>query len=256
VAAGGYDCTNDAHRRRHFGGRRSEIVAWTLATEALDPRRTAALEGMLDTDERARAHRFAFAADRRDFVAAHGLLKEKLAGWLGLAPGQLRMSAGAPGTKPRVSAPGYVDLDVSITHCRGVVACVGAFGCSVGIDAESLDAGTLGAEIGGSLAEELFSREEIHWLHRRTSLTAGASLLRLWTLKEALAKADGGGLGLGLNRCVVLPDPPRLLSLPQRMGAIAEWTLRQWTPTSRHVVAIACRIPVGEARVLDIIDLA
>jgi 4'-phosphopantetheinyl transferase len=237
------------------GGRRSAIVARTLATEALDPRRTTALAALLDAGERARAHRFAFAADRRDFVAAHGLVKEMLGEWLGLAPRQLRMSADAPGAKPRLNAPACVGLDVNISHCRGLVACIGAFGCSVGIDAESLDGGTIDDEIGPSLAEELFSREEIHWLRCRPPLTTGASLLRLWTLKEALAKADGGGLGLGLSRCVVLPDPPRLLSLPRRMGAVSEWTLRQWTPTPRHVVAIACRIPAGGARVLDIVDL-
>jgi 4'-phosphopantetheinyl transferase len=246
----------EAHRRGDFGGRRSEVVAWTLATDALDRRRATALEAMLDSGERARAHRFAFAADRRDFVAAHGLYKEMLGRWLGLAPSQLRMLADAPGAKPLVTAPGCVGLDVNISHCRGLVACVGGFGCCVGIDAESLDAGTSGGEIGPSLAAELFSREEIRWLRGRPPLTTGASLLRLWTLKEALAKADGGGLGLGLGGCVVLPDPPRLLSLPQRMGAVSEWTLRQWTPTPRHVVAIACRIPAGEARALDIVDLA
>jgi 4'-phosphopantetheinyl transferase len=234
---------------------RSEVVAWTLATETLDPRRTSALEAMLDPGERARANRFAFAADRRDFVAAHGLFKEKLAGWLGLAPSQLRMSVGAPGAKPRLSAPGCGGLDVNITHCRGLVACVGAFGCSVGIDAESLDAGTFDGETGPSLAKELLSREERRWLLCLPPLAAGAGFLHLWTIKEALAKAEGGGLGL-LKCCVVLPDPPRLLRLPQRMGAVSEWTLRQWAPTPRHVVAIACRIPAGEARVLDIVDIA
>jgi 4'-phosphopantetheinyl transferase len=144
--------------------------------------------------------------------------------------------------------------DVNISHCRGLVACVAAFECCVGIDAESLDAATFDGHIGSSVAEELISREEIGWLRCRPPLTTGAGLLRLWTLKEALAKADGGGLGLG--RCVVLPDPPRLLSLPPQMGAVSEWTLRQWAPTPRHVVAIACKVAAGGARVLNIVDLA
>lgn len=211
---------------------------------------------MLDSGERARAQRFAFAADRREFVAAHGLFREMLAGWLGLAPSQLRMSVAAPGAKPRLTAPGCVGLDVNITHCRGLVACIGAFGCSVGIDAESLAAETFNGETAPPLAEEVFSGEEIRWLQGRPPPMAGASFLQLWTLKEALAKADGRGLGLGLSRCTVLPNPPRLLSLPERMGAVSEWTLRQWNPTPRHVVAIACRIPAGEVRVLDIVDFA
>jgi 4'-phosphopantetheinyl transferase len=246
----------DAHRRGRFGGRRSEVGAWTLATEALDPRRMTALEAMLDLAERARARRFAFASDRRDFVAAHGLFKEMLGRWLGLAPSQFRMLADRPGAKPLVTAPGCAGLDVNISHCRRLVACVAAFECCVGINAEATGARAFRGEIGSCVAEELFSREEIGWLRCRPPLTTGADLLRLWTLKEALAKADGGGLGLGLGGCVVLPDPPRLLGLPPQMGAVSEWTLRQWTPTPRHVVAIACRIAAGETRVLNIVDFA
>lgn len=244
------------HRHGQFAGQRSEVIARTLATEALDRRRMAAFEAMLDAEEGARARRFAFAADRRDFVAAHGLLKEMLGRWLGLVPSQFRILADASGAKPRVAAPGCAGLDVNISHCRGLVACVGGFGCRVGIDAESLESESVDGEIGPSLAEELFSREEMRWLRSRPPRTTAASFLRLWTLKEALAKADGAGLGLGLDNCAVLPDPPRLLSLPPRMGAVSEWTLRQWSPTPRHVVAMACRIPAGEARSLDIIDLA
>jgi 4'-phosphopantetheinyl transferase len=245
----------DSHSHGHLAGRRSEVVAWTQATEALDARRMAALEAMLDPGERARAHRFTFAADRRDFVAAHGLLKEMVGRWLGLPPSRLRMLADAPGAKPRLIAPpGCAGLDVSISHCRGLVAGIGGFGCSVGIDAESFDARTFGGEIGPSLAKELFSREEIRWLRSRPTTTS-ASLLRLWTLKEALAKADGGGLGIGLHRCIVLPDPPRLLRLPARMGPVSAWMLRQWNPMPRHVVALACRVPEGEARSLDIVNL-
>jgi 4'-phosphopantetheinyl transferase len=254
--AGGHVGSSDAHYARHLSGQQSQVVAWTLATETLDQRRTTALEAMLNPGERARADRFVFAADRRDFVAAHGLFREMLGNWLGLAPSQLRMSVDAPGAKPRLITRGYVGLDVNITHCRGLVACIGGFGCSVGIDAEPLAAGTFNADSAPSAAEEVFSGDEIRWLRGRPPPTAGASLLQLWTLKEALAKADGGGIGLGLSRCTVLPDPPRLLRLPERMGAVSEWTLRQWNPTPRHVVAIAFRAPRREVPMVDIVDLA
>jgi 4'-phosphopantetheinyl transferase len=256
VAVARHDGSGGANCRCYLSGQRSQVVAWTLATEALKPQRMTALEAMLNHGERARANRFTFAADRRDFVAAHGLFKEMLTDWLGLPSSQLRMSVDAPGTKPRLTAAGYVGLDVNITHCGGLVACIAAFDCAVGIDAESFAAGTFNGDSAPPLAEEVFSREEIRWLQGRPPPTAAASLLQLWTLKEALAKADGGGLGLGLSCCTVLPDPPRLLRLPERMGAVSEWTLLQWNPTPQHVVAIACRTPAGAVPLVDIVDLA
>src|SRR5258707_10541067 len=108
MAAGRHDGSGDAHRQCHFRGQRSQVVAWTLATETLNPHRMTALEAMLDPDEWARADRFTFPADRRDFVAAHGLFKEMLAAWLGLPPSQLRLSVDPPAAKPRLTAPGYV----------------------------------------------------------------------------------------------------------------------------------------------------
>jgi 4'-phosphopantetheinyl transferase len=240
----------DVDRRRRPADRRSQVVAWSLATEALEFPAIRMLEAWLDPAERARARRLAVPTDRRDFIAAHGLLREMLGRTFELAPNELRLLPGARGAKPRMVAPGCIDLDVNISHCRGLVACIGGFGCSVGIDAEAFD-----LEVDTSLAEQFFSREEVRWLRSQPRRTASANFLRLWTLKEALAKADGGGLGIGLDRCVVLPDPPRLLALPPQMGAISEWILRQWTPTPRHVVAMACRIPEGEGRTVNVVDL-
>jgi hypothetical protein len=86
---------SDTDAQCPFGGRRSEVVAWTLATEALDPRRMTALEAMLDLGERARARRFAFTDDRRDFVAAHGLFK-KNAGAVARAGAEPISDVGSP----------------------------------------------------------------------------------------------------------------------------------------------------------------
>ncbi|HEY1941365.1 MAG TPA: 4'-phosphopantetheinyl transferase superfamily protein [Roseiarcus sp.] len=205
-----------------------------LATEELSISRMSALEALLDADERRRVARLASAADCRDVIAAHGLLKEMLRDRFGLAPADCRLSYGAPGTKPRLVGSSCAELDVNITHSRGMVACAVGTECLVGIDAEPLE-----RNVDLRFTTELLSADERCWLNRQSPSEAKEKFLRLWTLKEAVMKADGRGLGLPLDAFAVLPDPPRVIVAPPFMGERSRWVLRQWTPTSGYVVALA-----------------
>lgn len=194
------------------------------------------LEALLDVDERRAAARLVRAADRRDVAAAHGLLRELLGEWLGLAPASCRLHYGAAGGKPRLATLSPCDIDVSITHCDGLAACAAGLAGAVGIDAEPLD-----RDVDVTLAADVFSAEERHWLHRQPAGEVKVNFLRLWTLKEAVIKADGRGLSLPLASFTVLPDPPRMVDAPSLIGAPPRWSLSQWMPTPRHIAAFAYR---------------
>ena len=208
----------------------------SLPTEALSPHRLEKLEALLDADERATAARRVRATDRRDTVAAHGLLKELLGDWLGVAPADCRLRYGAAGEKPRLAKSSCHGIDVSMTHCDGLAACAAGLAGSVGIDAEPLD-----MNVDVALAADIFSTGEQRWLRCQPEGEVRANFLRLWTLKEAVIKADGRGLSLPLASFTLLPDPPRMIDAPSWMGAPSRWSLRQWMPTPRHIAAFAYR---------------
>ena len=108
---------------------------------------------------------------------------------------------------------GRPDLDFSLTHCQGLVACAVAQGDDprVGVDAEP--AGGQTAIAMQRIAERWFSREGIAEWERdgRSEKT----FLALWTLKEATAKWMGGGL-----RDLREADPSALARATYRVGNV------------------------------------
>jgi 4'-phosphopantetheinyl transferase len=226
----------------------ARITVRTLTTQAVNPLRTARRAEMLDSEERARADRFVFERDRRDFVAAHGLMRDLLRRLLGTDPAQLRFAADRPGGKPRLVVPFVADLDINLSHTNGLVACAVATAGLIGIDVEVAD-----HIVDLAIADRYFAVEEIAWLRVHTDPAQG--FLQLWTLKEAVIKADGAGLNLDLTSFAVQPGLPQPLSLPAGLGPTSAWHLRLWRPTTRHIAALSHRVPQGMKPVFDIVDL-
>ncbi|GAB3457159.1 4'-phosphopantetheinyl transferase family protein [Insolitispirillum peregrinum] len=181
----------------------------------------------LDDDEQARAGRFVVLADRQAFRAAHALRRAMVAAVLGCAPADVRFTVDQPGGKPRVAGGG--GLDVSLSHCRGAVACVVGEGCRVGIDVERSDR-PFPPEVLAMIA----APAEQPWAAERA--------VPLWTLKEALTKAVGWGLAIDFTSLSLAPDPWWADSLPPQFAG-AGWRLRQWSPYPGIQAAQA----VGEA---------
>lgn len=187
----------------------------------------------LDAAEQARAARFRQAADRDAYIAAHALLRALVATVPGAPPpGEWRMAA-EPGGRPVVPGLG---LGVSLSHTGGMVACaVGP--AETGVDVEALDR----AVAPEALAPACLTPTETAALLGLPPAARPERFLRLWTLKEAVAKAMGEGLSRDLTRLGFRLDPPRVAE-----GAVAEeWMLAQLWPDARHVVALAVRHDAG-----------
>ena len=130
--------------------------------------------------------------DRRDFAAAHVLLRYALSACGPLAPpdwqfehndaGHPRVVGGQAGTPPLV---------FSLTHTRGLVACAVTHGLAVGIDAERVRP-VPGAQ---HIADTRFASAEARMLGACDAATIDARFLELWTLKEAYSKAVGLEIG-------------------------------------------------------------
>lgn len=158
--------------------------------------------GLLSAEERIRAERRVRDSSRRQFILAHGLKRLMLSAATGADPLSLRFAARDAYGKPMLL--GEPDLDFSLTHTTGAVACAVVTGggpeTAVGIDLEAAD-----RRITLELADRFFAVDETAWI--RAQSQPEAAFLGIWTLKEAFVKAAGRGLALGLTQFSVRPPP-------------------------------------------------
>ena len=217
------------------------IHAWTMSLPATDDGTLGRMGEMLDDGETARAARFMRAANREEFVTAHGLKRVMLGQLLGTDPRALRFCVSPDGGKPELALPGRQDLRFNLSHSNGMVACAAAFGAELGIDVEPR-----GRRVEPSVADHFFAPDEARWLAERPETKRDEDFMALWTLKEALVKASGLGLSQGLETFSMRPDPPRLL---RHIGVVPSGhsgVFSQWNPTPGHVAALAVILPEGE----------
>ncbi|PYE94803.1 4'-phosphopantetheinyl transferase [Rhizobium sp. PP-F2F-G38] len=222
----------------------SSIDVSTLPTDALSVEQMELFQSWLSDHETVRAERFLHADDRRDFVAAHALLRFQLHRHFPDLPFPARIGADGQGGKPRLLAGHDSDgaaVDFNISHTRGMVACVTAGDHDVGIDCEPL-----ARTVDAGLAEVCFSELECRWLKTQSSLTPSSAFLHLWTLKEAVTKALGTGLAIDLKTFSVLPFPPRIMEPSPEIGAHRRWSFRQWVSNDGFIVAMAARSRNGQ----------
>jgi len=89
-------------------------------------------------------------------------------------------------------------IDFSLTHSGEYVVCVLSFERRVGVDIEEIRA------IHFDDFKDVLTREEMHNI--LGSRNPYSEFFELWTIKESIAKADGRGLSLPLNKIVVSGD--------------------------------------------------
>ena len=213
---------------------RGEVQVWL---EWIDDAPTAVGMALLDDDERARAGRFRFERDRRRFVARRAFLRHVLAGYVGVAPRNLRYRTSSNG-KPELA--GTFGVAFSASHADGLAVVAVAIDGQVGVDversrpmADSLD-----------LARRLFSAWERARVEAAPTSMRSEAFLRIWTRKEAYVKFVGTGLSMPLDAFDVLdervrlsrPDAttPRLQALELPNGYVGAVALSGGTVTYRQ----------------------
>jgi 4'-phosphopantetheinyl transferase len=180
-------------------------------------------QSILDAEERARAARFLREMDRQRFVASHAALRLVLGQALALPPRSIRF-AKAPTGRPYLLGCGEDAPDFNLSH-SGDHALIGLVrGARVGVDVEVWRPLPDALRI----ARAHFATDEIAALTALPAAATAAAFFSLWTRKEAVVKAIGGGLSLPLSdfSVTVPPDPPAVLRIA---GSADRWTLRQIT---------------------------
>jgi 4'-phosphopantetheinyl transferase len=222
-----------------FGLERHDVHLWSLQLD-LSPTARVALERVLSEGEVARMRRFVFAADRRRYAAARGLLRVVLSGYLGVGPEAVPLEASAGG-KPMVAGRERPRFSLSHAGARGLIAVTADQ--DVGVDIEEVrDVGDL-----LTLAGTCFSPVERSALAAVPASQRQRAFFSGWTRKEAFLKVLGEGLSRPLDTfdVTLAPGAPaRLLRVHGALRAPARYALRDLEPAAGCVGALAVDGPV------------
>ena len=150
----------------------------------------AAAVALLSGGERKRLESLRRPDDRRDYAVAHALLRQTLASSGSHAAADWQFTADDRGR------PGLANgqLVFSLSHTRGLVACVVSTAGQVGVDVEAVR-----PIEAAQIADDFFSPQEQQQLELLDAPAAAPRFFDCWTLKEAYSKAIGAGLDLPLN---------------------------------------------------------
>lgn len=219
-----------------------DVDAYFRLTGDLDDVEIEEAMSLLSPPERERAARFVFARDRRDYAAAHALLRTSLSRYAPIEPHAWQF-AEANGGKPYVCRASEAPrLSINLSHTPGLVACAIAGGADVGIDVEATD-----RKVDPRVAQRFFSSDENRALLRCPSEARRADrFFALWTLKEAYVKATGQGLAHPLHTMVfTVADDDTVTFRPPPDVDATEWGFWLFAPTGGHRLAVAIRATGG-----------
>ncbi|HET6378391.1 MAG TPA: 4'-phosphopantetheinyl transferase superfamily protein [Methylocella sp.] len=200
--------------------------------------------GVLSQEEEARAARFVKALDRERFRAAHQLLRQVLARYLGEPPQALIFGATASG-KPFLHAPGRLSpLSFNLAHSAGLGLLALCWEREVGADIEAV---THLEDLPG-VAREIMSPAEWQSFQRVPRELAHDVFFGLWTRKEALLKAAGTGLSFN-PREIHLGLAPSGAAKVAFQGKI--WSVAPVDAAPGAKAAAAIEGPLPEIRILS-----
>jgi 4'-phosphopantetheinyl transferase len=191
-----------------------------------------ALAALLDPDEKARVEQLRRPQDRVRRLLGAAVLRLAAGAATGTDPAAVHVERHCP-TCPqphgRPTLPG-TGLHASISHSGDRIAVALTAAGPVGVDVEVVHA----------VDVELLAPSVLHPAERAADLPA---FFRYWTRKEALVKATGDGITIGLHRLHVSApeEPPVLHEYPDRPGLAA--ALHDLTPDEGYAASLAVLRP-------------
>jgi 4'-phosphopantetheinyl transferase len=163
-----------------------EIHVWKASLD--DESRVTECHSLLSRDEIIRAERFAFAADRQQYILSHGALRTVLSRYTCIDPRALEFETGPHGKPMLVQS--FTDVRFNLSHSANIALIAVTRGREVGVDVERVDNSILFEEI----AEHYFEPREVWDLRIAPTDEKVGRFFDTWTRKEASLKASGVGI--------------------------------------------------------------
>lgn len=207
---------------------------WVLRTDARAASRLVGERaGLLSTLERSHAARFRREDDRLLHETGRIGLRLLLSRVEDVPPDAWVFESDDKG-KPHISGPPS-PVQFSLSHTRGLVAWALSPLGAIGVDAESVERPIDHVKI----ARRFFSPAENAWLTGSGPAERPEVFFTIWTLKEALLKAIGIGIGIDLRQVSFEVAERRVGATSEAAGIdLARWRFAVFRPTPPHVVAV------------------
>jgi phosphopantetheinyl transferase len=188
------------------------------------------------------------------YVLGRRLLRSILADVLETEPAKVELELGH-NNRPRLAGAMAhrarerfgLPLDFNLSSTPGRLACGLALGGRVGVDVEA----PRQLDDLHDLARTVMAPEELSWMDGQES--PHAAFYRLWTLKEAAAKAHGEGLGLPFPQLRMQPDDRGGLTADFR---VLESRAEQWSVLSLDAAGPAALAVHWSEEPPGVLDLA
>lgn len=195
---------------------------------------------LLSEEELDRAQRFRFERDRRAFLVSHALLRTTLTWVVPDVRPQDWSFATAPKGRPEIDQPGVVPwLRFNTSHTIGLVACVVTTEIDCGVDVEAI---TPLPDL-KLLARQVLAPSERAHIDALPDNERLCDFFRLWTLKEAYAKARGLGVLLPFERLSFKWHKDGIrMDIDPTLDHGGQWYFEQWQATPRHMLSVAVRL--------------
>jgi 4'-phosphopantetheinyl transferase len=186
----------------------------------------------LADDEKARAARFFFERDHNRFVAARGILRHLLGGYLRCSPSDLQFAYHPRGKPFLVKLATNRSIEFNIAHSRNLALLAFSCGYSLGVDVEFVRSDIAAEEI----AERYFCPQEVAELRALRPSARPEGFFLGWTRKEAYIKAVGDGLHIPLTsfRVSLTASQPAILESADK----SRWSIKSLSPAPEYAGAL------------------
>jgi 4'-phosphopantetheinyl transferase len=217
------------------------VEVWLADADTLSAE-CAALQRCLSPAERLRLEALHFPRDRNLYLASHVFLRELLCVYQSNDPADWQFESNAEG-RPEIAQPLELPaerLRFSLSHTYGLIAVAVARGWQVGVDVERTREGTDFDVITPSL----LAGSEKSWFPQIAPSAREAAFVSLWTMKEALLKACGAGIGEDLDKVALLhslQDPRVIITRSRHLACAPEWTVAFGTAEGGYALAVAAQ---------------
>lgn len=218
----------------------NEVHVWETYSDVAASR-LATLTDVLSAEELSRSHTYRFQEERRRFVVTRGSLRTILARYLRANPKELYFAVSETG-KPELHPDLHSGIRFSVSYCADRAVFALTQDCDVGVDFEQVR-----ADFPLDCVKELFfSDQEQGVFSSLPDCLRYRTFFACWCRKEALLKALGYGLPLGLHRpelSTALGEPVRLLSTLREAVKRQTWSLVDLAVGDEYQGAVAVKMP-------------